>query len=308
MHKTRRVNYKPRTFKNGRNIYSLKLAHHIYTGPFGYPPNLHIASSTNSEIRFAWDQLQPINRNGVISGYFVAFAINGVAPLTTGFVPGESNTAVLLTKLDSGQTREVVFMVAAVNDIGIGVLTPALRTSFPVPQELGLIRDSSSQTNEFVTSQTQPHNPEPGPTSSPTSPLENLWPTAQQLLDDLASMPTPSKISEPFLTPFSLPSEEDWPNLKELLGEDTLEAIMNEAWRNLSERKQTPGMETESWSLHSNLASGDNFAEDKLSSKGSEDCHPGGLRKKRRCLEEARWTDEDVHVPSQNGTINYFTD
>ncbi len=91
----------------------------IFAAPTGAPCNVTVATTSRS-VSVSWDEIECIERNGVITGYTVEFQEQGGANIS-GEVVNQTFTASGLTPYTN-----YTFRVAGVNSDGGGCFTDAI--------------------------------------------------------------------------------------------------------------------------------------------------------------------------------------
>lgn len=98
---------------------------YTYIGPSVYPPNLRLVELNSTSIKFEWDELACIDKNGPITGYSYRFYA-GSYYLDESELEHESTTHYIVHNIHLEETHSYAFRVSAVNVAGRGPFTPPI--------------------------------------------------------------------------------------------------------------------------------------------------------------------------------------
>ena len=100
-------------------------------GPAGFPENLHSTLSTATTITLTWDEINCVDRNGVVTGYMVQYGITTFNTLLN--VTGTSASDRTFTASGLVPLTTYMFRIAAVNSDGVGPynVSHSFHTLFP---------------------------------------------------------------------------------------------------------------------------------------------------------------------------------
>ena len=97
----------------------IPLFHAFSSAPSTSPTSVSVSEVTSSSITVQWGAVDCIHRNGDITGYTVAYGVQGNGSTQTVNVSGGAATQTIISELTPSTNYSIE--VAAVNSVGTGV-------------------------------------------------------------------------------------------------------------------------------------------------------------------------------------------